>query len=99
MDFSGLILIPLAALITSAWIIGVAALSSSAATLRPPFLISYSLGALFMQPWLLASWQEVGMFAVMLVMLVFWIAAGCFIGAIPAMAAVALARRLARPKR
>ena len=99
MDFSGLLLIPLAALITAAWIIGVAMLSSRAATLRPPFLLSYSLGVLFMQPWLIASWQEAGMFAVMLVMLTIWVAAGCIIGAMPAMAAVALTRRLARPKR
>lgn len=49
MDFSGLLLIPLAALITAAWIIGVAMLSSRAATLRPPFLLSYSLGVLFMR--------------------------------------------------
>ncbi len=99
MDFSGLLLIPLAALITAAWIVGVAMLSSRAATLRPPFLLSYSLGVLFMQPWLIASWQDAGMFAVMLVMLTIWIAAGCIIGAMPAMAAVALTRRLARPKR
>lgn len=99
MDVSGLLLIPLAALITAGWIVGVAALSSRAATLRPPFLLSYSLGVLFMQPWLIASWQEAGMFAVMLVMLALGIAAGCIIGAMPAMAAVALTRRLARPKR
>ncbi|KQU57508.1 hypothetical protein ASG67_17290 [Sphingomonas sp. Leaf339] len=99
MDFSGLLLIPLAALITAAWIVGVAMLSSRAATLRPPFLLSYSLGVLFIQPWLIASWQEAGMFAVMLVMLTIWIAAGCIIGAMPATAAVALTRRLARPKR
>lgn len=99
MDFSGLLLIPLAALIAAAWIVGVAALSSRAATLRLPFLFSYCLGVLFMQPWFIASWQEAGMFGVMLVMLALWIAAGCIIGAMPAMAAVALARRLARPKR
>ena len=99
MDFSGLLLIPLAALITAAWIVGVAALSSRGATFRPPFLLSYSLSVLLMQPWLIASWQEAGMFAVMLVMLLLWIAAGCIIGAMPAMAGVALTRRLARPKR
>jgi hypothetical protein len=99
MDFSGLLLILLAALITAGWIVGVAALSSRAATLRPPFLLSYGLGVLFMQPWFIASWREVGMFAVMLVMLALWITAGCIIGAMPAMAAVALTRRLARPKR
>ncbi|MDP1026800.1 hypothetical protein Q5H91_06225 [Sphingomonas sp. KR1UV-12] len=99
MDFSGLLLIPLAALVTGAWIVGVSALSSSSATLRPPFCVSYCLGVLFMQPWLIASWQQAGMFAVMLVMLALWIAAGCIIGAIPAMASVALTRWLARLKR
>jgi len=99
MDLSGLLLIPLAALTTAAWIVGVAALSSRAATLRPPFLVSYSLGVLFMRPWLIASWQDAGMFVAMLVMLAIWVAAGCIIGAMPAMAAVALTRRLARPKR
>jgi hypothetical protein len=99
MDFSGLLLIPLAALITAGWIVGVAALSSRGATLRPPFLLSYSLGVLFMQPWFMDSWQEVAMFAVMLAMLAIWITAGCIIGAMPAMAAVALTRRLTRPNR
>ncbi len=99
MDFSGLLLIPLAALITATWIVGIAALSSGAATLRPPFLLSYGVGVLFMQPWLIASWQEAGMLAVMSVMLTIWIAAGCIIGAMPAMAAVALTRKLVRRKR
>ncbi len=99
MDFSGLLLIPLAAFITALWLVGVTALSLRAGTFRPPFLLSYSVGALSMQPWLIASWQEAGMFAVMLVMLAIWIAAGCVIGAIPAMAAIALTRRLVRPKR
>jgi hypothetical protein len=98
MDFSGLLLIPLAALITAVWIVCAAALSSGAASLRKPFLLSYSLGVLFMQPWLIASWQEAGMVAVMLVMLLLWIAGGCIIGAMPAMAVVALTRRLTRPK-
>jgi len=39
------------------------------------------------------------MFTVMLMMLAIWIAAGCIIGAMPAMAAVALTRRFARLKR
>jgi hypothetical protein len=99
MDFSGLLLIPIAAVITAAWIVSVAALSSRAATLRPPFLLSYSIGVLFMHPWLVASWQDAGMLGVMLVMLALWIAAGCIIGAMPAMAAVALTRRLARSMR
>lgn len=99
MDFSGLLLIPLAALITATWLVSVATLSSRTGTLRLPFLLSYSAGVLLMQPWLIASWQEAGMFAVMLVMLAIWIAGGCIIGAMPAMAVIALTRKLARPKR
>lgn len=99
MDFSGLVLIPLAAAVTAVWIIGASAFSSGKATLRVPFLLSYGLGVLFMQPWLVASWQEAGMVGVMLVMLLIWIAAGCIIGAIPALATVALVRWLVRPRR
>jgi hypothetical protein len=97
-DFSGLILLPLAAVITAAWIVGIAGFSTRAATLRPPFLLSYGLAVLFMQPWAIASWEHAGMFGMMLVMLALWIAAGCIIGAMPAMAAVALLRRLTRSK-
>lgn len=96
MDFSGLLLIPMAALITAGWFVGVAALSSRVATFRLPFLLSYLLGALFMQPWALASWQHAVMLGVMLVMLALWIAAGCILGALPAMAAIALVRRAGR---
>jgi hypothetical protein len=99
MDFSGVLLIPLAALITGAWVVGVAAFSKREASFRPPFLLSYGLGILLMQPWHVASWQEAGMLAAMLVMLALHIAAGCIIGAMPAMAGVALTRRLAPPKR
>lgn len=99
MDFSGLALIPLAAAVTAVWIVGVAAFSSGKATLLPPYLLSYGLGVLFMQPWLAASWQEAGMYGVMLVLLLIWIAAGCIIGAMPAMATVALVRWLVRPRR
>ena len=94
-----MLLIPLAAFITAAWIVGVAAFSKREASFRPPFLLSYGLGILFIQPWHVASWQEAGMLAVMLVMLALCIAAGCIIGAMPAMAGLALKRRLARPKR
>ncbi|WP_093664536.1 hypothetical protein [Sphingomonas gellani] len=99
MDISGLLLTPLAALITAMWIVGVRALSSHVPTLRPPFLLSYILGVLLMQPWYTASWRDFGMFAVMLVVQALSIAVGCIIGAVPAMAAVALTRRLARLKR
>ena len=83
MDFSGLILIPLAAVITACWIIGAAVMSKGGPGFRVPFLLSYGLGVICMEPWRIAAWQELGMFAVMLVMLVLWIAAGCLIGGVP----------------
>lgn len=83
MDFSGFLLIPFAAIITACWIIGAALLSKRPHWLRVPFLISYSLGVIFMQPWLIASWQDAGMMGVMLVTLMISIAAGCVIGAVP----------------
>jgi hypothetical protein len=83
MDFSGLILIPYAALITAGWTIGAALLSKRGPGFRPPFLLSYALGVLFMEPWRIASWPDMGMFVAMLVLLVVWIAAGCLIGGLP----------------
>jgi len=75
-----------------------AALTDRSATLRVPFLLSYGLGTLLLQPWSVDSWQQLGMLAVMLLMLLLWTAAGCVVGAVPAMIFVALARRLARSK-
>lgn len=97
MDVSGLLLIPMTALITALWI-GVAGLSSKAPTLRLPFLLSYGLGVLSMQPWLIASWRQAGMFAVMAAMLPIPIAVGCLIGTMAAMVAIAVKRWLARPE-
>ena len=82
MDFSGLILIPLAALITACWIIVAAVLAKKAPGFRAPFLLSYGLGVIFMEPWRIAAWQELGMFAIMLVMLALWVAGGCIIGGV-----------------
>lgn len=83
MDFSGFLLIPFAAVITACWIVGAALLSKRQHWLRVPFLISYSLGVIFMQPWQIASWQDAGMMGVMLIMLALSTAAGCVIGAVP----------------
>lgn len=94
MDFSGLIIIPLAALITAGWLIGAALLSKRDPGFRPPFLLSYVLGVLFMEPWHIGSWQQLGMFAVMLVMLLFSTAAGCLIGGLPAALIVSLGSKL-----
>ena len=94
MDFSGLIVIPLAALITAGWIIGAALLSKRGPDFRPPFIISYVLGVLLMEPWRIGSWQHLGMFAVMLVMLLFSTAIGCLIGGLPASLIVYLGSKL-----
>ena len=94
MDFSGLIVIPLAALITAGWLIGAALLSKRGPGFRPPFLLSYVLGVLFMEPWHIGSWQHLGMFAVMLVMLLFSAAAGCLIGGLPSTLIVSLGSKL-----
>jgi hypothetical protein len=93
-DLSGLLLIPLAAVITACWVIGTAAFTKRGRGLRGPFLLSCGLGVLLMEPWRIASWQHLGMFTVMLVMLVLWVAAGCIIGGVPAALAISVGRKL-----
>jgi len=95
-DFSGFLLIPLAAVITACWIVGAALLSKRSPKLRGPFLLAYGLGVIFMQPWLISSWQDAGMTGLMLLVLVLWIAGGCLIGAIPGMLIVALGSKIGR---
>ena len=94
MDFSGFLLIPVAAVITACWIVGAALLSRRSPRFRGPFLLSYGLGVILMQPWLMASWQDAGVMGVMLLVLSLWITAGCLIGAIPGMLVVALGRKV-----
>lgn len=94
MDFSGLILIPLAALITACWILVAAVRTKKGRSFRAPFLLSYGLGVIFMEPWRIAAWQELGMFAVMLVVLALSVAGGCIIGGIPAVLAVSVGTKL-----
>ena len=94
MDFSGLLMIPLAAIITAAWIVGAAVTSKRGPGFRAPFLLSYGLGVIFMEPWKIASWEHVGMFAVMLVMLAMWIAFGCLAGGLPAVLITSVAGKL-----
>jgi hypothetical protein len=96
MDFSGLLLIPLAALITAVWIIGASILSKSSPGFRSPFLLSYGLGVIFMEPWRISTWEHLGMFAVMLVMLALWVEIGCLVGGLPAALAVSVAGKLRR---
>ena len=98
MDFSGVLLIPLSALVTAVWIV-MSALMRKVPALRGPFLLSYAVGLILAQPWQIRGWNELGMVLVMLVLLALWIAAGCIIGAMPAMVAVALGRKFARSNR
>lgn len=87
---SGLIVLPFAAVITACWIVGAAVLSKNGPGLRAPFILSYGFGVILMEPWRIAAWQELGMFAIMLVMLGLWVAAGCIVGGIPAVLVVSL---------
>lgn len=96
MDFSGLFLIPLAALITAVWIVGAGLMSKRGPGFRAPFLLSYGLGVVFMEPWKIGSWENVGTFAVMLVMLALWVACGCLVGGLPAAVIVTIGSRLRR---
>ncbi len=93
MDFSGLIALPLAAAITACWIVGAAVLSKNGSGFRTPFLLSYGFGVVFMEPWKIAAWQDLGMFAIMLVVLAISVAAGCVIGGIPTALIVSLAAK------
>lgn len=96
MDFSGLVLIPLAAVVTACWMIGAAILSKRGPGFRVPFVVSYGLGVIFMEPWKIAGWQDLGWFAVALVMLALWIAVGCIIGGLPAALVISVGTKLRR---
>ncbi|AMK21881.1 hypothetical protein [Sphingobium sp. TKS] len=96
MDFSGFLLTPLAAVVTAVWIVGASILSKPSPGFRSPFLLSYVLGVIFMQPWRMSAWEHLGMFAVMLVMLALWVAIGCLVGGLPAVLAVLVAEKLRR---
>jgi hypothetical protein len=50
---------------------------------RVPFIVAYLLGLALMQPWRIASAQEAGMSAMMLVLMVMCVAMGWLIGAGP----------------
>lgn len=93
-DFTGLFVLPLAAIITAAWVIGGAVLRRGR-TFCGPFLLSYFLAVLLMKPWQIASWQEAGMAVVMFIMVAIPVACGCAAGGISAILLISLVRRLA----
>lgn len=94
MDFTGLLMLPLAAITSAGWVVS-GALLRREPTFGGPFLLSYFLAALLMQPWKIASWQEGGMAFVMFIMAAFPIACGCAAGGISAVLIVSVVRRLA----
>ena len=84
MDFSFIPIIGLSAILSAAWLILVHIKQRPGSKFRPPFLVSYLLGILMMEPWRIASAQDVGMFAVLLFfMLPLWVSIGWLIGAAP----------------
>ena len=95
MDFSGIMMVPVATLITTAWTIG-AAILERPPRLRIPLWLSYFCGVVVMEPWRVATWVHLGMLAVMLIMLALWVAAGWMIGRFFGAAVLALGRRLTR---
>ena len=94
MDFAALIVMPLAAIITAVWTIGVGITSKPGAGFRAPFLASYALGVILTEPWKIASWGHLGMFAVMLFMLAMWVAFACIVGGLSAAFITSVARKL-----
>lgn len=96
MDVSGFILIPLSALITASWLIGAALLSESNPRLKLPFLLSFTLGVLFMEPWLVTSWPQAGYFAFQLVLVGVWTAFGWLFGGLAAAILTGVAAKLLR---
>lgn len=94
MDFTGLLTLPLAAISAAAWVIGSAVLRRRP-TFRGPFLFSYLLAVLLMQPWQIASWQEAGMAVVMFIVAAIPVACGCAAGGLSAILLISLTRRIA----
>ncbi len=94
MDFSGFLIIPLSAIVTAFWMIGSAVLSRRGLSFRTPFAISFALGVIFLEPWRIASFEEAGMFAIMLFLIAIWVIGGCIIGAIPAAVIVSLGQKI-----
>ncbi|UVO52197.1 hypothetical protein M0208_17385 [Sphingomonas sp. SUN019] len=94
MDFSGILIIPMSAIITALFIIGTAIFSRREPGFRLPFVTSFLLGVAFLQPWHVTSMAQAGMVVLMLTMICLWAAAGCIIGAIPALIAVAIAKKI-----
>lgn len=104
MDFSGIIIIPLSAAITAVVMIGTALLSRRSVGFGLPFGLSFLLGVILLQPWLmirsLSDLSELPMIFLMFALVALWVAAGCLIGGVPTAIAIAIGSKLAaRAKR
>ena len=97
MDFSFILIIGLSAILSAAWLIMVHFTQRPGSKFRPPFVVSYLLGLAMMQPWRIASAQDVGMFAVLLLfMLPLWVTVGWLIGAAPTTLILHVFKRIKR---
>jgi hypothetical protein len=95
MDFSFILVIALAAILTSGMMIFAEVTSRRSSTFRLAFGISYLAGLALMQPWHGSSAQEVGMSGMMLIFMMLWVAIGCIIGGIPTALAISIVRWIA----
>ena len=101
MDISGLLIIPLSAILTAASIIGAALLSRPRPRLIYPFAASFVLGFLFLGPWRWPANNEWGLLAAELGLIAFWVTFGVAIGALSSVIAIKLSRVMqgfARPR-
>lgn len=95
MDFSGLLIIPLSAIVSALVLVGAAAASRERPRLLFPFLFSFGLSIAILQPWRgLYSVSDYGLSAMMLGLIALWVAMGTVLGAAPALLAIAAAKKI-----
>jgi hypothetical protein len=103
MDFSFVLIIPLAALISATTVIVMALVPrwKEQRSFRVSFGLSYLASALILQPWHGIALREVGFLFLGLALIFTWVVAGCLIGTAPAVLTVKTVRsirgRLSRP--
>lgn len=91
-DFSFILVIGLSAILMSGLMIFSEVTRRRGSSFRLAFGISYLLGLLLIQPWRIASPEEAGMSAMMLMFMAIWVAIGCIIGAAPTAFAISVVR-------
>ncbi len=92
MDFSFILVIGVSAILVSAMMVYSEVTSRRYSIFRLSFGICYLIGIVLMQPWRIASTQEVGMSIIILVFGAIWVALGCIIGAVPTALGIALVK-------